>query len=122
MDFYHGAYADDHATWPNRALHLFGTFSGLALIIASITVIPVYCVLAFPIVHAVPGLIGHRLFERNAALGDVRVFSGTHPSAMAMSARPVPPNAISGHQRVSGPPKRGPESNLAGAGNPSQAS
>lgn len=86
MDFYHGAYADDHATWPNRALHLFGTFSGLALIIASITVIPVYCVFAFPIVHAVPGLIGHRLFERNAALGDVRVFSGTHPSWWFMVA------------------------------------
>jgi hypothetical protein len=86
IEFYRGAYADDHATWPNRALHLFGTFSGLTLIIASFTVIPLHWALAFPVVHAVPGLIGHRLFERNAALGDVRVFSGAYPSWWFMVA------------------------------------
>jgi hypothetical protein len=30
-------------------------------------------VLLFPVVHALPGLVGHRLFERDAAVGDVRV-------------------------------------------------
>ena len=35
--------------------------------------------LAFPVVHALPGLIGHRLFERNAAVGDIRVTRKDHP-------------------------------------------
>jgi hypothetical protein len=39
MDFYRGAYARDHATWPNRALHMIGTFGGLALLIASVTIL-----------------------------------------------------------------------------------
>jgi hypothetical protein len=42
--------------------------------------------LAFPVVHAVPGLIGHRLFERNAQLGDVRVFQGEYPGLWFMAA------------------------------------
>jgi hypothetical protein len=86
MDFYRGAYADDHATMPNRAFHLVGTFGGLALLIASVTIIPFWWALAFPIVHAVPGLIGHRLFERNLEVGDVRVFDGTYPGLWFMAA------------------------------------
>ena len=27
----------------------------------------------YPLLHAAPGLLGHRLFERNLAVGDVRV-------------------------------------------------
>jgi hypothetical protein len=30
------------------------------------------------VVHAVPGLLGHRLFERNAAVGDLRVTRQDH--------------------------------------------
>jgi hypothetical protein len=86
MDFYRGAYADDHAKWPNRALHMIGTFGGLALLIASVTILPIWWALAFPIVHAVPGLIGHRLFERNPELGDVRVFNGAYPGHWFMAA------------------------------------
>jgi hypothetical protein len=29
--------------------------------------------LPFPVVHALPGLVGHLLFERNLAVGDLRV-------------------------------------------------
>ena len=79
MQFYRGAYHDDHVTWGNRTFHIAGTVSGIALLAASFTVIPVWWALAFPVVHAVPGLIGHRLFERNAELGDVRVFRGNYP-------------------------------------------
>jgi hypothetical protein len=65
---------------------MIGTFGGLALLIASVTIIPLWWALAFPIVHAVPGLIGHRLFERNAELGDVRVFNGAYPGHWFMGA------------------------------------
>ena len=36
---------------------------------------------AYPVVHAAPGLAGHRLFERNAAVGDVRVLRRDFPMA-----------------------------------------
>jgi hypothetical protein len=35
--------------------------------------------LLYPVVHAAPGLIGHRLFERNAEVGDVRLDRTDHP-------------------------------------------
>jgi hypothetical protein len=45
-------------------LHVLGTLLGLLWVASS---------LLFPAVHAIPGLIGHRLFERNEAIGDLRV-------------------------------------------------
>ena len=86
MQFYRGAYRDDHITRGNRTLHIAGTIAGLALLVASVTIIPIWWALAFPVVHAVPGLIGHRLFERNAKLGDVRVFQGGYPGHWFMAA------------------------------------
>jgi hypothetical protein len=86
MQFYHGAYRDDHSAWPNRALHIAGTTGGLMLLAASVTVIPNWWALAFPVAHVVPGLIGHRLFERNAQLGDIRVFQGQYPGLWYMAA------------------------------------
>jgi hypothetical protein len=77
--FYHGAYHNDHKTWPNRSLHIIGTLAGLALLVASVTIMPLWCALAFPVVHALPGLIGHRLFERNFVLGDLRFVDGHYP-------------------------------------------
>jgi hypothetical protein len=87
--FYHGAYRDDHQTWQNKALHIFGTLSGLALLVASLTIIPIWWSLAFPIVHAAPGLLGHRLFERNPELGDVRFVGGQYPSLWFIAANHV---------------------------------
>lgn len=78
-EFYRGAYQDDHKTLPNKVLHIFGTISGLMLLLASLTVIPIWWALLFPIVHAAPGLLGHRLFERNPELGDVRFVGGHYP-------------------------------------------
>jgi hypothetical protein len=88
-DFYHGAYANDHSCWPNRALHHAGVVSGLALLVASVTIIPIWWALAFPLLHALPGLIGHWLFERNAQIGDLRVFDGTYPGIWFMTANHI---------------------------------
>jgi hypothetical protein len=84
--FYRGAYAADHSRGPNRALHFVGTIAGLALLFASVTIIPLWWALAFPVAHAVPGLIGHRLFERNPSIGDLRVLDQTYPGAWFMLA------------------------------------
>jgi hypothetical protein len=86
MTFYRGAYAADHKHPANLALHMAGTIAGLGLLVASLTVIPLWCALAFPVVHAAPGLIGHRLFDRNEALGDIRVLQGDYPGLWYMAA------------------------------------
>jgi hypothetical protein len=74
MDFYREAYWEEHNVPLNLALHIFGTIAGVALLIASASIISAWWALAFPLVHIVPGLIGHRLFERANAVGDARIF------------------------------------------------
>ena len=49
------------------------------LIALSISIIPIWWMLLFPLVHVAPGLIGHRLFDRNEAVGDARVFRTDFP-------------------------------------------
>jgi hypothetical protein len=86
MQFYRGAYREDHASPANLLCHSIGTLSGIVLLVASATIISPWWALLFLIVHAAPGLIGHRLFERNAALGDLRVFRGRYPGIWYMAA------------------------------------
>jgi hypothetical protein len=74
MDFYRVAYWDEHKVPTNIALHMAGTIAGVLLLVSSLTVISTWWALAFPVVHVVPGLIGHRLFERAEAIGDSRIF------------------------------------------------
>ena len=78
--FYANDYRPDHSTAANIAMHMLGTLAGLALLTASATIISGWWALLFPIVHAAPGLIGHRLFERNESVGDVRVFRNDYPA------------------------------------------
>ncbi|NBT56470.1 MAG: DUF962 domain-containing protein [Betaproteobacteria bacterium] len=73
-DFYQHVFLPEHTHPINVALHMLGTFAGLGYIIAVLT-LPVLwwpALLVFPVVHAVPGLIGHRWLERNVAVGDAR--------------------------------------------------
>ncbi len=77
--FYRTVYRQDHRHPANLALHILGVFLGLGLVAASLTVWPWWAMLGFPVVHAAPGLIGHRLFDRNADVGDIRVTRGDHP-------------------------------------------
>jgi hypothetical protein len=74
MDFYREAYWEEHNVPMNLALHMLGTIAGVVLLIASATIISPWWALAFPIVHIVPGLIGHLLFERAEAIGYARIF------------------------------------------------
>jgi hypothetical protein len=79
-EFYAGPYRSDHRHPINLALHIFGTLAGLAVFVAAATtMIGPWWALAFPIVHAAPGLIGHRLFDRNEGVGDLRINRGDYP-------------------------------------------
>lgn len=77
--FFRTVYRDDHCHPANLALHILGVIAGLALIAAGLTVWPWWVMFGFPVVHLLPGLIGHRLFDRNAAVGDLRLMRGDHP-------------------------------------------
>jgi hypothetical protein len=78
--FYREVYLPEHRHPANIALHIGGTLAGLGWIIGCLIAPwpwPVAGVL-FPAVHAAPGLLGHRLFERNATVGDLRVTRRDH--------------------------------------------
>ena len=76
-DFYRDHFQAEHQHPINRGLHVFGTLLGtayLAVLIPVTLLSPwIGLLVLYPVVHAAPGLIGHRLFERNAQVGDVRV-------------------------------------------------
>jgi hypothetical protein len=71
--FYQTVYRSDHRHPVNIALHIIGVFAGIGLILASLTVWPFWAALGFPIAHVGPGLIGHRFFDRDEAIGDMRL-------------------------------------------------
>lgn len=77
--FFATAYRADHRHPVNLALHIIGVFAGIALIIASLTVWPLWTIIGFPLVHVAPGLVGHRLFDRDAAVGDLRLTRTDYP-------------------------------------------
>lgn len=77
--FYATAYREDHRHPANLALHSVGVVAGLAVVAASLTVWPLWTMLAFPVAHVAPGLIGHRLFDRDEAVGDLRITRQDYP-------------------------------------------
>lgn len=73
--FYRDVFLAEHTHWANVALHIAGTLAGLAWLAWTLTQLPglwKLLGLLFPVVHAAPGLLGHRLFERSLAVGDAR--------------------------------------------------
>jgi hypothetical protein len=74
-DFYRHVFLPEHQHPVNRVLHVFGTLAGLAYIVC-ILMLPVWpnwiALAFFPIIHAAPGLLGHRWLERNQDVGDLR--------------------------------------------------
>lgn len=87
--FYRNVFLPEHQHPGNVALHVAGTLLGLACVVAAVLAGRPWLALAFPVVHALPGLIGHRLFERNAAVGDVRVLRKDHSPLWFIAANHV---------------------------------
>jgi hypothetical protein len=78
-EFYEGPFLEEHQHPLTVATHVFGTLAGLAFVPAVIATGLWYLALLFPVVHGVPGLLGHRLVERNEAVGDLRVTRTDYP-------------------------------------------
>ena len=74
-DFYTQVFLPEHQHPLTVALHVAGTLLGLIWLVAMPTLgWPwLWLVLLFPVVHALPGLMAHRMVERNAAVGDIRI-------------------------------------------------
>jgi hypothetical protein len=88
-NFYRNHFLPEHTHPANVALHVFGTVAGIAFAIAVLASSMPCLVLLFPIIHAAPGLVGHRLFERNAEVGDVRVLRTDFSSLWFIAANHV---------------------------------
>jgi hypothetical protein len=78
-EFYRRHFLAEHQHTANVTLHVAGTIVGAVFLIAALLSHWPWAALLFPVVHAAPGLVGHRLFERNAAVGDVRVMRADFP-------------------------------------------
>ena len=77
--FYNDHYLPEHLHPGNVALHVAGTVGALVFAgVALLSPLP-WLALLFPVVHVAPGLVGHRLFERNAVVGDARALRTDFP-------------------------------------------
>ncbi len=72
--FYREVFLPEHRHPLNVALHIAGTLAGLAWIPFALSAPGLWklAVLLFPVVHGAPGILGHRLLERSAEVGDAR--------------------------------------------------
>jgi hypothetical protein len=73
QSFYEDTFLDEHRHPVNVVLHLVGVAAGLALIGMAFGFGQPWAALAWPVAQTLPGLVGHRFFERHDGVGDVRV-------------------------------------------------
>jgi hypothetical protein len=80
-EFYREHFRAEHQHPANVSLHVLGVLASTVWLVWTINSPLPWLALAYPVVHAAPGLAGHRLFERNPAVGDVRVLRRDFPMA-----------------------------------------
>jgi hypothetical protein len=73
VKFYRTVFLAEHQSLGTAVTHVLGTLLSTIFIPWALYYGHEWWLLAYPLVHAVPGLIGHRIFERNAAVGDTRI-------------------------------------------------
>lgn len=80
--FYSTVFLDEHRHPVNAALHVFGAIVSTVAVGAALLAPGAwkFTALLYPVIHAAPGLLGHRLFERNVEVGDIRVTRKDHPA------------------------------------------
>jgi hypothetical protein len=71
--FYAQVFLPEHQHPANVALHVLGTVFSLVALWAVLAAGWPWLALLYPVAHAAPGLLGHRLFERSKEVGDLRV-------------------------------------------------
>lgn len=77
--FFHQVFLKEHTHPVNVALHVAGTILSALLIPYAIATRRPWFLLLWPLLIIVPGGIGHRFFERNFEVGDVRVLRNDYP-------------------------------------------
>jgi hypothetical protein len=72
--FYREVFLPEHQHPLNIAMHVTGTLFGLTWLALALSAPSWWkaAVLLFPVAHAAPGLLGHRLWERHPTVGDAR--------------------------------------------------
>lgn len=71
--FYRDHFLAEHRHPANIALHVLGTLGSAVFAVVALASSMPWVALLYPVAHAAPGLLGHRLFERNTGVGDLRV-------------------------------------------------
>lgn len=84
--FYREHYLAEHSHPANAALHCVGVALGIGAAIVGAATATWWLVALFPVFHVVPGLLGHYLFERSAAVGNLRVTRSDFPLAWFVRA------------------------------------
>lgn len=77
--FYLDVFLPEHQNKLNRMLHILGTLLGVVWLVFCVWIWTPWAILLFPVVHALPGIVGHRLFERNPQIGDARITRSDFP-------------------------------------------
>jgi hypothetical protein len=72
-NFYNQHFLAEHMDSRNVFLHIVGVLLGLSLFPLAAFFEQWLLILLFPAAHGAPSLLGHRLFERNLVVGDLRV-------------------------------------------------
>jgi len=79
--FYRDHFLPEHQHAGNRWLHAVGVILSTALFPLAALFKQPWLLLAYPVLMPLPGLLGHRLFEPNAAVGHLRVTRSDAPKA-----------------------------------------
>lgn len=98
--FYVSHFLQEHTHPLNVALHVVGTTASLAYVGGVLWWLREHwaqapwwslplALLLYPVVHAAPGLLGHKLFEPNPNVGDLRVLRTDFPGYWFLAANHV---------------------------------
>lgn len=80
-EFYTTVFVKEHQNSWNVGFHAAGTLASVYLVSGVLTgKYKFRHLLGFPVLLAVPGLIGHRLFEPSPQVGDLRVLRDDYPA------------------------------------------
>ena len=71
--FYESQFLQEHQHPMNIALHVLGTVGSAVYLVWVLTHTFWCAAILYPLVHGIPGLLGHRIFERDATVGDLRI-------------------------------------------------
>jgi hypothetical protein len=117
--FYHDHFVREHRQPMNIAFHVAGVLGSTAFLLFALVRSAPWLALLYPVIHALPGLLGHRLFERSAPLGDLRITRKDFPMTWFILANHrLAWSVLTLRYRPNATRPAAPEGSLAGADTP----